>query len=259
MARLFMRVMGQGKTLVLVHGWAMHSDCWGEFAEQLARQYRVVCIDLAGHGRSEPLPDFTLESVSEQLIQAIPEPCYWLGWSLGASVVLEIARRYPERVKALILLAGNPYFHSAAKDDWLGVDSQILEHFAGQLQAKPQATLLKFLSLQVLGLPHYKSLLPILKQMVATHPVPSEQTLQQGLNILKNNDLRPVVASLNMPAMLILGEKDTLVPVGVGALMQQLQPNLQVHIIKKAGHIPFLSHPQELLTLVNDFMGVKQF
>ena len=38
------------------------------------------------------------------------EGCCWLGWSLGATVVLDIASRYPERVSSLVLLAGNPLF-----------------------------------------------------------------------------------------------------------------------------------------------------
>lgn len=257
MAKIFVRVMGHGQPIVLVHGWAMHSGLWGEFAEQLARYYRVICVDLPDHGQSAPLDEFTLETVGDELIQAVAEEnCCWLGWSLGASIVLDMARRYPERVKAMIMLAGNPYFHAPAEDiSWLGVDSTVMDAFAEQLQYDSQTTLLKFLLLQVLGLPNAKALLPELKQAVFAHPVPSYNTLQQGLNVLKDNDLRHALANLTIPVAVVLGSKDTLVPMGVGALMQQLLPPLQLHIIDRAGHIPFLSHQQELLSIVNDFMA----
>ncbi len=87
----------QGKPIVLVHGWAMHTGIWREFAKQLAQNYRVTCIDLPGHGRSEAIDPFTLERISDELVDAIPDPSScWLGWSLGATVVLDIAARYPE-------------------------------------------------------------------------------------------------------------------------------------------------------------------
>jgi pimeloyl-[acyl-carrier protein] methyl ester esterase len=257
MAKIFIRVLGQGQPLVLVHGWAMHSGLWGEFAEQLAQHYQVICVDLPDHGRSEPLDEFTLQAVGDSLINALPDmPCYWLGWSLGASIALDIARRYPQRVQALMLLAGNPYFHAPVSDNsWRGVDSTVMDAFAEQLQYDSQTTLLKFLLLQVLGLPNAKALLPQLKQAVFAHPVPTYQTLQQGLNILKDNDLRPALANLTIPTAAILGSKDTLVPVGVGEFMQALQPNLQLHIIDRAGHIPFLSHQAELLAIIHRFIA----
>ena len=258
--RIFVRVMGQGKSIVLLHGWAMHSDLWLEFAENLAQTYRVICVDLPGHGQSENLAAFELTGVSDALVAAVGEVhCCWLGWSLGASIALDIAHRYPEKVSALILLAGNPYFHAPAEDTaWRGVDSQIMDSFAEQLKIAPQATLLKFLLLQTLGLPNAKALMPQLKAAVLAHRVPDYDTLQQALEVLKRHDLRPALAALTLPTALILGGKDTLVPVAVAACMQQLLPPLNVYIIDKAGHIPFLSHQDELLAIVRDFMAMSE-
>jgi pimeloyl-[acyl-carrier protein] methyl ester esterase len=258
MPTLYSETFGTGKPIILVHGWAMHSGIWRGFAQQLAQHYQVTCIDLPAHGRSRDAINrvsipFTLENVSDALVNALPDkPSCWLGWSLGATIVLDIAHRYPEWVNSLILLAGNPLF--VASNDWLGVKSSVLDAFAASLNADCQATLLRFLALQVNGLPDSKMLLKQLKTAVMECHPPDNDSLQGGLEILKHTDLRAVLAQLTIPVSVILGDKDTLVPVAVAEQLQQLSAKLELSILKGAGHVPFLSHPQELLALICHFM-----
>lgn len=258
MTKIHLETFGQGRPIVLVHGWAMHTGIWREFAKQLADNCQVTCIDLPGHGRSEAIDPFTLERISDELVNAIPEQnCCWLGWSLGATVVLDVASRYPERVSSLILLAGNPSFPSfgvGMQTEWPGMEVKLLDDFAEHLNKNCQATLLRFLSLQVNGLPDHKNLLKVLKTAVFECDAPDQNTLQGGLDILKQADLRPVLSKLNIPVSVILGGLDTLVPVAVGQKMQQLLPSLELNIIDRAGHVPFLSHSRETLAIISRFM-----
>ncbi|MGZ5006435.1 MAG: alpha/beta fold hydrolase [Methylobacter sp.] len=257
MTKIHLETFGEGKPIVLVHGWAMHTGIWREFAMQLAQNYQVTCIDLPGHGRSEKIDRFMLEQISAELVCALPEQsCCWLGWSLGATVVLDIAGRYPGRVSSLILLAGNPLFTNSGLDaqNWPGMDGRLLDEFAGQLNKNCSATLLRFLSLQVNALAEQKNLLKQLKTAVFECDAPDGDVLQGGLNILKQADLRPVLSGLNFPVSVILGGLDTLVPVAVGLKMQQLLPKLELNIIDRAGHVPFLSHAPETLAMISRFM-----
>jgi pimeloyl-[acyl-carrier protein] methyl ester esterase len=249
---LYSETYGTGKPITLVHGWAMHSGIWRGFAQHTLEHYQVTCIDLPSHGRSDKLTPFTLETIGNQLINSLPNtPSCFLGWSLGATVALDIARRYPERVNSLILLAGNPLF--VASEDWAGVKSSVLDNFAASLTENCQATLLRFLALQVNGLPEGKVLLKELKAAVLECPAPDNDSLQGGLDILKHTDLRAALAELDIPVSVILGDKDTLVPIAVAEQLSRVR-NAYPTIIKGAGHVPFLSHPQELLTQINRFM-----
>jgi len=253
MIKIYTQTFGQGQPLVLVHGWAMHTGIWRKFAEQLGQFYQVTCIDLPGHGFSEALDTFTLERVSAELINAVTESqSCWLGWSLGASVVLDIAQRFPERVSSLILLAGNPLFPQT--ELWPGMKVDLLEAFGEQLREDCRATLLRFLSLQVTYAPDQKSLLRTLKAAVLACDSPNPVTLQGGLEILKRTDLRSVLVETKVPVSVILGTRDTLVPVRVGQELLALAPEIKLSIIDKAGHVPFLSHPQDLLEIITDFM-----
>ncbi|MDP3334935.1 MAG: alpha/beta fold hydrolase [Methylococcaceae bacterium] len=317
MTKIHQETYGSGKPIVLVHGWAMHTGIWRNFAKQLAQNYRVTCIDLPGHGQSEALQPFNLEQISELLANNVDiESACWLGWSLGATVVLDFARRFPERCSALILMTGNPHFtqvkipskitsqsrnvtqqavraelveactacHSELEflrssfdtlrtneknvlveensvlsisdktSQWPGMKIELLDSFADSLQENCQATLLRFLSLQVNGLQDYKKLIKELKTAVAEYSAPDEVTLQGGLEILKTADLRAVMGALTMPMLSILGAKDALVPVAVGEYLQTLSPNMTVKVIDKAGHAPFLSHPNEVTELMSDFI-----
>ena len=253
MINLHQQTFGTGKSIVLVHGWAMHSGIWHDFAMQLAQHYQVTCIDLPGHGHSDNLDNFTLEQVADALVDAVADKqSCWLGWSLGATVVMEIAKRYPERVNSLILLAGNPHF--TCTEQWPGMTVDLLEAFSEQLTLDAPATLLRFLSLQVAQLPDYKVLLKNIKTAIMARATPNLDILQGGLTILKQADLRPALAAAQMPILVLLGTRDTLVPIAVGEAIKDLAPTIQIVVIDKAGHVPFLSHPQIVLETITQFM-----
>jgi pimeloyl-[acyl-carrier protein] methyl ester esterase len=263
MTQIHTETYGQGKPIVMIHGWGMHSGIWRPFAEALSRHYRVICVDLPGHGRSGRMSAFDLAHLGPALVAAAGnEPACWLGWSLGATVALDIAARFPERTDRLILLAGNPRFvrtHDSTDDPahWPGVSPRVLDAFSGQLAEDAQQTLLRFLALQVHGLPEAKTCLKTLKAAVFECGPPDNAALLQGLQVLKEADLRPRLAALDRPVAAILGGRDTLVPHAVGAHLQQLQPNLQLHLLDKAGHVPFLTHQAALVGIVSGFMEMR--
>jgi pimeloyl-[acyl-carrier protein] methyl ester esterase len=155
----------------------------------------------------------------------------------------------------LVLLAGTPCF--VQNDLWPGMDEQILDNFAESLKQDSQATLLQFLSLQIKGLVDQKVAFQELKTIIFETQAPDQQTLQEGLNILKQTDLRPVFASLKIPVAVILGQLDTLVPVAVGKNMQALLPGVDMTVIERAGHVPFLSHQQAVVNAVRHFMDKR--
>ena len=253
MTKIHTETFGSGKPITLVHGWAMHSGIWRAFANALAKHYQVTLLDLPGHGSSENISPFTLETISQTLVDAAEdERSCWLGWSLGAEIVLEIARRFPERVNRLVLLAGTPCF--VKKTDWPGMDEQVLENFSANLQQDSQMTLLRFLALQIKGLDDQKSALQNIIPLVSESPAPNQKILQEGLAILKETDLKDAFANLKIPVAVILGQLDTLIPAIIGEKMLALLPGMDLTIIDRAGHMPFLSHEDAVVKTVCDFM-----
>lgn len=253
MTGIHTEVYGSGKPLVLVHGWAMHSGVWLDFAKELAKNYKVICVDLPGHGRSEAIAPFNLENIGQDLAEAVQDKeCFWLGWSLGALAVLQIAAGFPERADKLILLAGTPCF--MAKEQWPGMDEKVLDNFAGGLMQDCRETLIRFLALQTQGLADQGEVLRRLKKTVLSEYLPSLETLEDGLQILKTTDLRNELAELRIPVAAILGRFDSLVPVEIVKPMQLLSPNLDVTVIERAGHVPFLTHGAETAEAVRRFL-----
>ena len=242
-------LLGCGEPLVMLHGWGMHGGIWQDFALTLAQDYQVINLDLPGHGCSEALVDADLQAIANALLAALPCTRFkLLGWSLGGLIALEMARLAPERVVSICLLAGNPCF--VAQPDWPGIRSAVLEAFAAQLRQDASQTLVRFLSLQVQGLPDAKQQLQRIRQAVASRPAPVMSSLESGLEILKHTDLRSVYAKLGCPIQAILGGKDALVPVKLADALSAWRTAARVEVIKDAGHAPFISHPESLRQLL---------
>jgi len=101
---------GDGPPLVLVHGLGGSVSNWVELAPRLARRFRLLIPELAGHGRSSPLPSApTLDPFAEHVValmelERMPAAAV-VGHSLGGTVALRLATLHPEVVSALVLAA----------------------------------------------------------------------------------------------------------------------------------------------------------
>jgi pimeloyl-[acyl-carrier protein] methyl ester esterase len=169
-------------------------------------------------------------------------------------IATQLALQAPTRVERLILAASSPRFITGT--GWpYAMDPAVLAGFARDLQEDYRGTLDRFLSLHVgLNTAAGRNTLRLLREMLFQFPSPAPQALRDGLAILSSGDLRPQLPALRCPVLFILGERDRLVPVGVGAALTALLPAARVQIVTGAGHAPFLSHQTEFLAAVSAFL-----
>jgi pimeloyl-[acyl-carrier protein] methyl ester esterase len=243
---------GQGQDLVLLHGWAMHSAVWSPVLPQLAQQFRVTCIDLPGHGRS----DYDDVDWVEQCLSAAPQQAIWLGWSLGGLLAMLAACRQPERINRLLCVAASPCF--SQRQDWqAAMRTDILDGFAQQLRSDWQVTISNFIALQMYGVDDAREHIRELRNLLQAEGSPHMAALTEGLRLLLETDARQCLQSLQLPVNFILGGKDRLVPPG---LADVLPSSVQVVELAEAGHAPFISHPrfflQSLQLMLNSEQGV---
>lgn len=254
--------------LVMIHGWGMHCDVFADVIPLLAPHYRILLIDLPGHGRNaaQPtLPDFPdlVDSLVSALttvegLQSGPgRRLAWLGWSLGGQVAMTMAQRHPAWVEQLILVASSPRF--VAADGWPhGMDPSVFAGFADSLKANHRETWERFLALEVHGSAAQKRDLRHLKNLALAWPTPTASILGQGLKWLHSNNLLGDVSQMHLPVMVLGGSRDRLVPpAAIDWLAQQL-PRGQAHIFRGAGHAPFLSDPEAFSQAVLAFLNAHR-
>jgi pimeloyl-ACP methyl ester carboxylesterase len=104
---------GKGaKTIVLVHGWTCNETSWSGQVPALAKQYRVVTVDLPGHGKSGSPPegkwsmDLFARAVESVRAEVKADRVTLVGHSMGTPVIVQYARLYPDRVTALVFVDG---------------------------------------------------------------------------------------------------------------------------------------------------------
>jgi pimeloyl-ACP methyl ester carboxylesterase len=104
--------VGAGSTIVFVHGWTCDSSSWTGQLPAFAEDYRVITLDLPGHGRSESPPDGQLSmdlfarAVEAVRAEAGAERIVLVGHSMGAPVIRQYAHLYPQRVAGLVAVDG---------------------------------------------------------------------------------------------------------------------------------------------------------
>jgi len=253
--KLASHTQGGGQDIVLLHGWGLPATVWVETAQALAQNFRVTLIDLPGYGQS-PLPGgaYTLEALADRVLAAAPPQAIWIGWSLGGMVAMQAALRQPQRIAGLVLVASTPRFVQGS--DWRhAIDVSVLDIFAHALKDNYRTTIARFLALQVRGSEHAQDTLRKLSARLFEHSAPLPEALHGGLAILHNSDLREQLAHISCPTLVIAGTHDTLVPLAAAESLVVMLKTAWLQIIRGAGHAPFLSHPQEFLQAVNEFIN----
>lgn len=263
---MHVETQGSGAPLLLIHGWGMHGGMWGGVAERLADHFRVLAVDLPGHGYSSRIQDSgargevtdlsahpALDVVVDELAAQFDEPLSVCGWSLGGQVALRWALRRPQQINRLALVASTPCF--VRRPGWeCGMAEQTLAGFAAALQQDYALTLRRFLALQVRGSERERELLAALRSTLASRGEPDLAALQAGLDILRDCDLRSTLRDIRQPALVIGGERDTLTPPQASHYLAAQLPDARLAEIGGAAHAPFLSHPDEFMKHLMSFL-----
>jgi len=239
---------------LLLHGWGLNLRVFdGVAASLVAHGATVHRADLPGHGHS-PFDEAaaSFDAQVDALLATLPPRAIVAGWSLGGQFALELARRAPDRVQGLVLLASTPRF-IASKDWSAGMKPVFLDAFATQLATRWREVLEEFLSLQVRGSRDAAGVLHSLHAALEARGQPDPRALVAGLGFLRDNDLRAGVRDIRCPSLLIRGLHDRITPTAASAWLADAMPDARHVDLPRAGHAPFLSHPTETLEQLEDF------
>jgi len=239
--------------LVLLHGWGVNQGVWQQLVPLLSNDFTVLTPDLPGFGTaSQHFPEpYQLSTIAAQLASDIPAGSVVVGWSLGGLVATQLALDYPAQVAALGWVASSPCF--LAQPGWPGMASAVIQQFASMLTRDLPLTVERFLAIQAMGSATARQDIKALKQAVLALPLPQADVLLAALDILTETDLRPQLAQIRQPVAGCFGKLDSLVPVAMLSQLQLDLPQLQLQILPKASHAPFISHPTEFIEWIQQF------
>ncbi|API90915.1 MULTISPECIES: 2-succinyl-6-hydroxy-2,4-cyclohexadiene-1-carboxylate synthase [unclassified Virgibacillus] len=110
-ATYWYEVHGEGKPLVLLHGFTGSSETWQSFVSIWKQHWQVITVDLPGHGKTTANHK-SMEACCSDLVSLLKylnlEPVHLLGYSMGGRTAIAFAMNYPEAVKSLILESTSP-------------------------------------------------------------------------------------------------------------------------------------------------------
>jgi 3-oxoadipate enol-lactonase len=120
---LAIEVMGDGRPLVLLHPLALAGRVWGPFADRLAETFRVIKVDVRGHGEStwdgKPFPIADLAADVTAVLDALGiESAHLLGLSMGGSIAVAVAGLHPQRVDRMFLADTTAWYGDDAVAAW---------------------------------------------------------------------------------------------------------------------------------------------
>jgi len=235
---------GDAAPLVLLHGWGMNLRVFDALRAALGAHHRVTAIDLPGHGRS-PWTESSPQQQLANLAAMLPRGAILLGWSLGAQLALQLAAEPALAVRRLVLIASSARFVRA--DDWPhGLPEATLRQFAAQLEHDAGQSIADFIELQLRGSADATAVRATLHHALRVHGAAHPAALAAGLALLEHNDLRALARRIEVPALVIAGQYDRVTPPQAARALAQLLPQAQLLQIRRAGHAPFLSHPDQV-------------
>jgi pimeloyl-[acyl-carrier protein] methyl ester esterase len=237
------------RDVVLINGWGMSAAIWQPLAAALPEGCRLHCIDL--HELSSG--GAGIGALAAAAARRSPRECDVIAWSLGAQVALQWAVQDAAGPRRLVLIAATPCF--VASDTWpSGMASSVFEAFADSLEADAAATLQRFALLQARGDANMGTVARALRAAVCD-PSGATPALRSGLDLLRRDDLRPILPRVRQPVCLLHGGNDCLVPVaGVHSLCGSL-PDARLHVFGDASHAPHVSQPRRAAEAVMEFLS----
>ncbi len=238
---------GSSDTIVLIHGFGADKDNWVRFVRHIPAQYRVLAFDMPGHGDSSKREDrtYNIDFMTDSLDQAAAAlgltRFHIAGNSMGGYISMLYTARNPDKVLTMNLLDAAGLIAQTPQPSELQ-----LALMRGESPLTPDTTE-EFIELLGYAF-HEKPFIPWpITSVLAERAVVSSaftKKMWQEFNAC-STDIVPLLHQLDVPTLVIWGDKDRILHVSTTEVLQRLMPNVETVIMKDCGHMPMLERPEE--------------
>lgn len=243
---------GTGLPLIFLHAFPLNRTMWEPQVEALSSEFRVITVDLRGHGESDaPLWCYTLDQAAED-VRALMDhlsigQAVLVGLSMGGYILFAFYRRYPARVKGLVLANTR-----AQADTAEGKESRFQ---MAQIAYRQGPAAVADLMIPKLLSPVAINTKPDLVRRVRAMIESAEVSGIAGdlMAMAERTDSIPLLGSITCPVHIIAGELDQATPPADAKLMADRIAGSRVTIIPQAGHLSNLEQPDAFNRVVREF------
>jgi pimeloyl-ACP methyl ester carboxylesterase len=260
------RVAGSGPLVVLIHGIAGSAATWEDVLPRLAERYTVVAPDLLGHGSSaKPRGDYSLGAYASAIRDLLGvlgfERGTIVGHSLGGGVAMQFAYQFPERCERLVLVSSGGLgheLHLVLRAAALPGAEWVLPLLCSSALCDAVEGVAGFLGR--VGLRAGPDLEEIWRSFASLSDPDARQAFIHTVRTVI--DIRGQRASAGdrlylaaeMPAMIVWGERDPLIPVAHAYSAHERLPHSRLEIFARAGHFPYRDDARRFVEALVDFI-----
>jgi len=240
-------------TIVLSHALGQDGSMWDVVANELASTCRVICPDTRGHGRSqipsEPLSMTELAADAARLIDelACSEPVIWVGLSMGGLIGQELALRFPDKVKALVLANTTSAYNPAGRE---AIAQRIATVESHGMQAISTPTMARFFS---------TTFREGQAATVARHQRLLEATDPEGYTAcaaaLCEADFSGKLQHIRVPTLVVAGSQDESTPVDVAMTLARSIPRAEMVTLQGCAHLSAVEQPHAFAEVLGEFVA----
>lgn len=246
---------GTGLPILFVHGFPLDGALWLPQLDALSDEYRVIVPDLRGFGDSTPSQDVTMERYADDLRALLNEleidHVVLAGLSMGGYVAFAFYRKYPDRVRGLVLVDTRAQADSdEARANRATTAQKVKEHGAASLADDMLDKLLSPATFE-----NQPDLVQTARAMMARQPVEAIVAALQGM--AERPDSRPLLGDISVPTLIVVGADDTITPVADAESMADAIPGSKLVIIPNAAHLSNLEQPQAFNQALREFIATR--
>lgn len=251
------RERGEGPTILFAHGLFADHTIFTEQVNRLSQHFRCILIDMPGHGQSGYDPEgWTLDAISQDfalMIQArsLGEVIF-IGQSQGGMVGIRLAARYPECVSRLILIGTSARAEYPERlTEW-----QTRREILSEGNARDREEVLRAMQAQIYGEQALLTQADFLSKergkLLALPPVGLALAIDAA--VFTRGDIRALLPSVAIPALILCGEEDRATPVALSQEIAEAMPFATLVLIAGAGHHPVVDAAREVTEAIERFL-----
>ncbi len=243
---------GSGLPIVFLHAFPLNRTMWAEQEAALSSQFRVITIDLRGHGESDaPLWHYNLDQAADDVRALLDHlsitQALFVGLSMGGYILLAFYRKYADRVKGMVLADTK-----APADTPEGKAGRFQ---MAQIAYKQGPSAIADIMIPKLLSPATIQSRPEIVQRVRTMIEGNQISGIAGdlMAMAERPDSVPLLKQITCPTQIIVGELDQATPPADAKFMAEQIPHARLAIIPNAAHLANLEQPEAFTRLIEEF------